>query len=317
MHFLIITPSLNQRSLLSGCIRSIRDQISSESKRIKIHHYIQDGGSTDGTMDLLKSNLLGKEDESSGLSESYTMGFSVEADEGMYQAINRGVKRGLQLRNSSSPSASEHVYDRKGETLFSWLNCDEQYLPGTLEYVANYFKENPSVDILFGDYLLIDKKGELIAYRKGYPVRRAYIEASHLYTFSCTMFCRMEVFQTLNGFNETYKMVGDEDFVLRALKSGFKTKHIRKYFSVFTHTGVNLGGGERAEYEFKQRKKKSACWVKIFRFPINLMRSIEKIFSGAYLQTFPLEYAVYVDEGVLREKRVAQKASWRWPTKVR
>lgn len=315
MNFIIITPSLNQVSFLKRCINSVRDQIHPSSDKMKVYHYIQDGYSSDGTIEALKIRS-DKREENEELTKNYSFAYRVEADHGMYDAINKGVENALQLI-ALSTSATESTSDLNRETFFSWLNCDEQYLPGTLEYVANYFKENPSVDILFGDYLLMDQKGDLIAYRKGYPVRRAYIEASHLYTLSCTMFCRMKVFHALHGFDDTYKMVGDEDFVVRALQAGFKAKHVRRYFSVFTHTGVNLGGGKRAEYEFKQRKKMNSYWVKMFRFPINLIRCTEKIFSGAYLQTFPLEYAVYIEEGVLREKKVARQASWKWPTRVR
>ena len=54
MHFLIITPSLNQLSLLEQAVKSVRDQAHDA---ITIHHHIQDGGSNDGTVEWLKNQL--------------------------------------------------------------------------------------------------------------------------------------------------------------------------------------------------------------------------------------------------------------------
>jgi len=65
----------------------------------------------------------------------------------MYDAINKG------LRHSS------------GEIL-AWLNCDEQYLPGALKVVGEFFDRHPEVDVLFGDIVLVDQHGGYLRHRK-------------------------------------------------------------------------------------------------------------------------------------------------------
>jgi len=65
----------------------------------------------------------------------------------MYDAVNRGLRRA------------------SGEIL-SYLNCDEQYLPGALPAVGAYFKRHPEVEMVFGNCLVVGPQGEFICYRK-------------------------------------------------------------------------------------------------------------------------------------------------------
>ncbi len=102
-------------SYLERCAQSIRDQ-----QGAAFEHIIIDGASTDGTAEWLKKETT-----------PTTTGVS-EKDNGMYDAINKGLKMA------------------KGE-IIAYLNCDEQYLPGTLEYVSRWFEENPDVDMIFAE----------------------------------------------------------------------------------------------------------------------------------------------------------------------
>jgi hypothetical protein len=241
----------------------------------------------------------------------------------MYDALNRGIERILDSQRTADCarlSDEEESTNLKQSTsnfddsVVAWLNCDEQYLPGTLEFVEEYFSQHPDVDILFGDYLVVDRDGELLAFRKGYAPRSTYIQSSHLYTLSCAMFFRTKVFESLGGFDSRFKAVADEDFVLRALKAGFKAKHVRRYFSAFTYTGKNLGGGSLAESEYRELKKQVPLLLKLLHIPLNFTRWIEKLCSGSYFQRFPVKYSLYIEVGSCRKEFASQGASWRWPT---
>ena len=50
--------------------------------------------------------------------------------------------------------------------IFGWLNCDERYLPGTLQLVGRTFAEEPSLDIVFGHRVVVDKDGNEIGRMK-------------------------------------------------------------------------------------------------------------------------------------------------------
>src|SRR6266567_1943602 len=100
MRFSIITPSFRSSGWLKLCLASVADQL------VPVEHIVQDAGSDDGTLDWLPQDKRAK--------------VYVEKDQGMYDAINRGLRRA------------------KGDVL-AYLNCDEQYLPGSLAAIASFF----------------------------------------------------------------------------------------------------------------------------------------------------------------------------------
>jgi glycosyltransferase involved in cell wall biosynthesis len=271
----VITPSYNMLPFLQRCVASVADQ---EGGRFE--HIVIDGGSTDGS-----GEWLAKQDQTSSTSEK---------DNGMYDAINKGLKLA------------------KGNIL-AYLNCDEQYLPGTLAYVKDYFTRNPDVDMIFADLLLIRPDGSLLAYRKGFQPRWFYILTSHLYVLSCTMFFRKRIIEEGFFFDIHYRAVGDAEFVVRVLRSGFKARHIKCYFAAFTMTGKNLSVDPEAIKERKRLSASAPFYIKINKWLLNGTRLMEKFFSGAYFQEKPLEYSVYV-EGMNEERKSfsVNKASFRW-----
>lgn len=271
----VITPSYNMLPYLERCAASVADQTGGE-----FEHIVIDGGSGDGSKEW-----LAKHPRTRSISEK---------DNGMYDAINKGLKMA------------------KGNIL-SYLNCDEQYLPGTLAFVTDYFARHPEVDMIFGDLLLIRPDGGLVAYRKGYQPRWFYILTSHLYVLSCTMFFRRRIIEEGFFFNTGYRAAGDAEFVVRVLRSGFNATHIKRYMAAFTMTGKNLSVDPEAIRERKQLSAGAPVYIRINKWLLNGTRLIEKFFSGAYFQEKPLEYSVYV-EGTDKQRKdfCVNKASFRW-----
>lgn len=278
VEFSVVTPSFNMLSYLKRCRASIADQGISP-----IEHIVMDAVSTDGTVKWLEQT-----DEIVSV---------VQKDKGMYDAINKG-------------------WARSSGKFISYLNCDEQYLPGTLDFVSSFFAKNDGVDVLFGDVLIVDAAGDLLAFRKGYKPRWPYIATSHLYVLSCTMFLRRRVFDSGLVFDINYKDIGDYDFVIRLLRAGFKSVHVKRYLSVFTMTGKNMSQGENAMRERIQTWNGLPIWLKIFKHPLNAARLLEKMMSGAYFQKTPLNYALYTSTDLTeRTQFQADKIpnSWKWP----
>lgn len=253
----VITPSFNMLPYLPCAAASVADQNLAE-----VEHLVIDGASTDGTVTWLAQQPFEH------------LVYRSEPDHGMYDAINKGFML--------APGK-----------ILSYLNCDEQYLEGTLSFVMAYFEDHPDVDILFGDVLLIRPDGSLIAFRKGYAPRWRYILSSHLYLLSCTMFFRREIIDRGFLFDTRYKAAGDADFVVRLLRQGFKARHVKRYFSAFTMTGNNLSVAPHALAEQQQLLTNAPLCVRVAKPMLNLARWTEKFLSGAYFQGGPIEYAVY------------------------
>jgi glycosyltransferase involved in cell wall biosynthesis len=273
--FSIVTPSLDMGGYLRRCVRSVADQ-----EGVTLEHLVMDGGSTDGTVEWLE----GRTD----------VVCHSEPDDGMYDAIGRG-------------------FDLSRGEILAWLNCDEQYLPGTLAHVRAYFAENPDIDIVFGGALLIRPDGSLISYRKAQPPRWHYVLASHLYVLSCTMFVRAEVIRSGSRFDPSFRVAGDADFVVRVLRRGHRPGWLRRYLSAFTMTGQNLCATDRATEEARALLEAGPRWVRASRLPLNGLRLLEKWAAGAYRQKMPLVYSVYgADDARARREFTATEASFRW-----
>jgi glycosyltransferase involved in cell wall biosynthesis len=152
-----------------------------------LEYIIIDGGSTDGTLDILKK-----------YSDQITYWIS-EPDKGQSHAINKGLKLAT------------------GE-VFNWLNSDDYYLPNALLTVGQYFAEYPDVNVLCGheQHLLVD--GSFASYTLTTPIFTSVEEmmAHHHITQPPTFF-RLSVFKTLGALHENLGFCMDADFWLRYL----------------------------------------------------------------------------------------------------
>ncbi len=200
MLFSIITPSYRQLDWLNLCAASVADQ------GVEIEHRVQDAGSP-GIEAWAQAHPRVK--------------VTIEADNGMYDAINRG------LRNSSGD-------------LCAYLNCDEQYLPGTLQKVREYFSQNPSVDVLFGDAILADANLKPLAYRTAILPKRWHTLLRPLSVLTCSTFFRRKIIDDGILFDPSWKIIGDKAWVLQLLDRGYRLATLREPLAVFTFTGANL-----------------------------------------------------------------------------
>jgi glycosyltransferase involved in cell wall biosynthesis len=283
LKFSIITPSYNSVAYLKRCAASVADQSRSErDKGVDIEHLVVDGGSTDGTAEWLKAQA--------------GIRWVSEKDRGMYDAVNKGLAMA------------------RGE-FWAYLNCDEQYLPGTLQAVAQAFQEHPEADVVFGDMLLVRPDGSLAAFRKSYPLRWWYIPIDHLYVFTCTLFYRRRIIDAGFRFSTDFRDVSDADFIIRLLRAGHRPYHLRRYLAAYTQTGSNLSLGERAEREKRRIFDAAPAWVRRGRSALNALRLAEKCLSGAYRQSAPLKYELYgADPAAGRQDFTAHEPSFRWKT---
>ena len=117
----IVTPSFNQSAFLERTILSVLEQDHTE-----LEYLIADGGSTDGSLDII-NKYAGR-----------LAWWTSEKDEGQAQAINKGFA---------------HAH---GE-IIAWLNSDDTYLPGAVRSAVKIFEKHPQTNLLYGDMLAVDE----------------------------------------------------------------------------------------------------------------------------------------------------------------
>lgn len=259
VRFSIATPTRNSLDKLKRCVGSVRGQ-----SEVSYEHLVQDAQSSDGTP--------------AWLSEQLDLQSASEADAGMYDAINRAWKRS------------------SGEFL-SWLNSDEQYLPGTLAGVAAFFDSNPEVDVVFGDYIVADLDGRPVALRREIPFRHIYAANSFINTASCTLFFRRRLFeQGILQLDSSYRYAADKDLMLRLSAARKVIRHIPAYLSIFGVDGTNLSTHPEMEYEAESiRLANGAFRIRAFRHLVLIGRRVERLLSGGYRRG-SIRYHYAIDE---------------------
>jgi len=118
----ITTPTYNQANFLEDTILSVLEQ-----EYPKIEYIIMDGGSNDGSIEIIK-----KYADRLAYWES-------KPDKGQSHAINKG-------------------WQRASGDIIAWLNSDDIYLPGALQYVARAFMDHPQAVVFIGACELTDGK---------------------------------------------------------------------------------------------------------------------------------------------------------------
>jgi glycosyltransferase involved in cell wall biosynthesis len=246
IRFSIATPTRNSLDKLRRCVGSVRGQHG-----VPLEHLIQDAGSSDGTPEWLSGH--------GGLR------FVSEPDGGMYDAINR-------------------AWENSGGEFLSWLNADEQYLPGTLAKVQACFDANPTVDVVFGDYIVADAQGRPVALRREIPFRRAYAANGCLFTMSCTLFFRRRLLDDgLLHLDSRYRYAADLDLMLRLAEAGTKIARIPDYLAIFGIDGGNLSARPRMELETESiRLAHGAFRSRALRQLVLSGRHLERLIRGGY-----------------------------------
>jgi glycosyltransferase involved in cell wall biosynthesis len=240
----VVTPSYKQLSWLKLCAASIADQ-----KGVHVEHIIQDAQSGPELEDWVRTHTKSQ--------------LHVEADTGMYDAINRG-------------------FARASGDIVSWLNSDEQFLPGTLAKVARFFEEHPGIDVLFGDALLVDDKGDLLSYRRTVAPEIKHIQATHLNVLTCAIFVRRSVLERTSQLGTRWKAIADAVWIVDLLKAGIPMALVHEPLAVFTITGSNLGQTSLAFAESKLWQSETSSSNRLRRLYLMLRHRLSKLFHGAY-----------------------------------
>lgn len=241
----IITPSFKQLDHLARCAASVAAQRTD----VKLEHIIQDGGT-------------GAEFDSWAAGQSAAICFQ-EPDGGMYDAINRGFTKAT------------------GDIL-AWLNCDEQYLPGALAKVAEYFEKHPEIDIVFGDIIVCDADLNPVCYRRAIRPWCSHIRRCFLPTFSAATFVRRKVIDEGYLLDTRFRAIADAVWIHQLLGCGFRATTLPEPISLFVQTGENLGHSPASLREAHDWRRPNLRSNRVQALALTAVHHLRKMLAGAY-----------------------------------
>jgi len=179
----IITPSFNQAEYLEQTIRSVLGQTYPH-----IEYIIMDGGSTDGSVDVIKKY------------EARITAWVSEQDRGQTDAINKGFNRA------------------SGEIL-AWINSDDTYAsPQTVADAVNFLVAHPDVAMVYADCDFIDETGKVIGKFASRQTDYAKLRTGYVHIPQQTMFFRSAYWKQLGPLDPSFYFAMDYDLWVRIAK---------------------------------------------------------------------------------------------------
>jgi len=180
----IITPSFNQAQFLEQTILSVLDQ-----NYPNLEYIIIDGGSTDGSIEIIKKY------------EKHLAYWVSRKDNGQTDALKRG-------------------FEKSNGEIFAWINSDDSYLPGAFLKIVNTFQKNPKANLVFGNIYFTDEKNNKIGeYRMTRRSFRHFIFEGMSLSQPAT-FWKKDIYNKVGGLDLNYKFCMDFDFFIRVAKRG-------------------------------------------------------------------------------------------------
>lgn len=195
----VITVVYNGEDYIEKTIQSVLEQSYDN-----IEYLIIDGGSSDGTLDIIQD-----------YEESIDYWIS-EKDEGIYDAMNKGIKL-------------------SSGDIIGILNADDWYNQNAIEEVVNIFKNNEDVSMVHGAMNVYNKHNRLeTCYGKS-----SELDPKYLAPFNHpTCFVSREVYEEIGVFDRSYSTAADYDFMLRFLNANMKAVYTEKVLTNFRQGGI-------------------------------------------------------------------------------
>lgn len=191
----IVTPSFNQGRYIERTLQSVLGQ-----GYPSLEYIVMDGGSTDETLQRI-TPYRGR-----------LAHFESGPDGGQSAAIAKG-------------------FGHATGQIMGYLNSDDVLLPGTLSYVARFFRENPEIDAIYSHRCIIDSNDRVLGHWI-LPQHSNYLMERWDFIPQETCFWRRTLFDRAGNLDPSYAFAMDYDLFVRYMRQG-RFKRVDRFLAAF------------------------------------------------------------------------------------
>jgi len=247
----IVMPSLNQSKFIEEAILSILEQ-----NYPRLEFMILDGGSTDGSQEIIKRY------------SDHLAFWQSRGDAGQTDALIQGFSHAT------------------GE-LMGWLNSDDILLPGALNHIARAYISHPEGNIFGGNTLVIDELGDVLR------CRRPPSETSRLAKYGWSVvppasFFTHKVYENVGGLHRDLHYIMDADLFLRMIHNNARFQEVNAWISGFRLQSLSktVTKGSNFEKEFESIRERYLPWIKLTPKKGRGLYIWIQLFNGNYVKMF-------------------------------
>lgn len=182
MKLTVVTPTYQQAEWLPATLASVRAAAERAAPRHHVEHWVVDGGSTDGTVEILRGQTFAS--------------WISEPDQGQTEAINKGLQRA------------------SGDVL-CYLCSDDLWEPETVTVVLDAFAGDPALDFVYGDYFFLEMPSGRRRRKQAGPFSYERLIRTNFLSQPAT-FWRRRVTECYGLFDPGLRYCMDYEFWLRA-----------------------------------------------------------------------------------------------------
>ena len=234
----LVMPSYNQAAYLEIAICSVLEQRYSN-----LEFMIMDGGSSDGSLDIIQRY------------SSHLSYWKSQPDEGQADALKQGFTRATGV-------------------LMGWLNSDDVLLSGALQRIAQAYQAHPESSLFAGNILWIDQHDRIIRCKRHPPSADFFARRGIFVIAQPGSFFKRANYTAIGGLNTSLRYVMDADLYIRMMAHGSRHIHINAWLAAFRLQGTSKTVSEAARFakEFEQTRihdwptmKPSRTWKVLYK----------------------------------------------------